>query len=117
MSAAWESLHHAALELASADPLKQRLIKSFSSYLEELDLDSLPPELRTDFKRLAGRLTAVRPLRGETAVSATVRKMSNEDASSCAQQILELMANLAEQRGRSTPARSRQVVSLYSAEG
>jgi hypothetical protein len=43
--------------------------------------------------------------------------MSNEEASSCAQQILELMARLAEQRGRSTPARARQVLSLYSAEG
>ena len=117
MSAAWESLHHAALEFATADSIKQRVIKAFSTHLEELDLENLPPDLRTDFKQLTDRLTAVRPLRGETAVNATVRKMSNEDASSCAQQILELMARLAEQRGRSTPARSRQVVSLYSAEG
>jgi len=117
MIAAWDSLHHAALELASPDTLKHRLIKAFSSHLEELDLDNLPADLRTDFKRLTGRLTAVQPLRGETAVSATVRKMSNEEARSCAQEILELMANLAEQRGRSTPARSRQVLSLYSAEG
>lgn len=117
MSAAWESLHHAALELATADSIKHRLIKSFSTHLEELDLENLPAELRTDFQRLTDRLTAVRPLRGETAVSATVRKMSNEEASSCAQQILELMARLAEQRGRANPARSRQVLSLYTAEG
>ena len=117
MSAAWESLHHAALEFATADSIKQRLIKAFSTHLEHLDLENLPPDLRTDFKRLTDRLTAIRPSRGETAVIATVRKMSNDDASSCAQQILELMANLAEQRGRTTPARSRQVVSLYSAEG
>jgi hypothetical protein len=117
MSAAWESLHHAALEFAAADTIKQRLIKAFSSHLEEMDLENLPPDLRTEFRRLTDRLTAVRPSRGETAVIATVRKMSNEDASSCAQQILELMVNLAEQRGRSTPARTRQVLSLYSAEG
>lgn len=117
MSAAWESLHHAALEFATADTIKQRLIKAFSCHLEDLDLENLPPDLRSDFKRITDRLTAVRPSRGETAIHATVRKMSNEDASACAQQILELMAILAEQRGRSTPARSRQVLSLYSAEG
>ncbi|MBS1199470.1 MAG: hypothetical protein H6R27_148 [Proteobacteria bacterium] len=117
MSAAWESLHHAALEFTSSEPIKQRLIKAYSTHLEELDLDTLPPELRPNFHQLRLRLTSVPPMRGETAIAATVRKMSNDDASAFAQEIVELMAGLAEQRGRVAPARPRQVLSLRSAEG
>jgi len=115
MAAAWESLHQAALEIASADPVKQRVTNAFSKYLEELDVTSLPTELRPRYAELVARLTSVRPLRGETAVAATVRKMSNEDAAVCAQLIVELLADAASAR---TPAvtRSRPQLSVYAAE-
>lgn len=116
MNAAWESLHHAALEFTSSDSIKQRLTKAFSGHLADLDLDSLPPHLRPKFLMLVERLTAVCPLRGETAVAATVRKMSNEEASSCAQEIVALMKLLGEERGRAMPSRSRNVLPLHAAE-
>jgi hypothetical protein len=117
MSAAWESLHRATHELASSEPLKQRLISAFLKHLHELDPDGLPPDQRARFESLTARLTSVRPLRGETAVAATVRKMSNTEASECAHQLIDLMAELASQQAEAGRNRSRKVVALYSAEG
>lgn len=116
MAAAWESLHRAALEIASADSVKQRVTNAFSRHLEELDVGSLPSELRPQYLDLVARLTRVHPLRGETAVAATVRKMSNEEAAECAQQIVELLAEVATVRAP-TAVRSRPMLSVYSADG
>ena len=116
MNAAWESFHQAALELATESPIKQRLIKSFSSHLQDLDAGTLPPELRGEFQQLVARLNQIRPLRGETAVMATVRKMSNEEAAACARGIVELMASLGALRSQAALPRHRTVLSLYSAE-
>jgi len=117
MDAAWESLHRATHELASSDSLKQRLISAFSKHLKELDPQGLPPAQRSRFETLSARLTCVRPLRGETAVAATVRKMSNIEASECAHQLIDLMTELAGQQGEAGRSRTRKVVSLYTAEG
>jgi DNA repair ATPase RecN len=116
MSAAWESLHRATHELASSDSIKQRLINAFSNHLKELDPASLPPEQRERFESLAARLTCVRPLRGENAVTATVRKMSNSEASECAHQLIDLVAEVAARGAETGRLRPRRVVSLYSAE-
>lgn len=94
MSAAWESLHLAARELASEAPIKQRLKIAFSKYLEHLDVDELPRELRQGFRELHARMTSVPPLRGESAVCATVRKMSNDEAGECARNIIDLLGAL-----------------------
>lgn len=116
MSAAWESLHRAMHELASSESIKQRLINAFSKHLRELDPASLPPEHRARFESLVARLTCVRPLRGENEVTATIRKMSNSEASDCAHQLIDLMAELAAQGADAGRLRPRRVVSLYSAE-
>jgi len=94
MSAAWESLHLAARELASEAPIKQRLKIAFSKYLEHLDADQLPRELRQRFRELHARMTCVTPLRGESSVCATVRKMSNDEAGECARSIIDLLGAL-----------------------
>lgn len=116
MSAAWESLHRATHELASSEPLKQRLISAFSKHLHDMDPGILPSEHRGRFESLAARLTSVRPLRGETAVAATVRKMSNSEASECAHELIDLMAEVIGQQRESGRNRPRKIVSLYSAE-
>jgi hypothetical protein len=117
MSAAWESFRRAVHELASAAPLKQRLICSYSKHLKELDSDELPSELRARFLKLSGQLTSVRPLRGESAVSATVRKMSNGEAEDAAQQIVRLFGELAQHGAEPIRVRPRRTLSLYAAEG
>lgn len=119
MSAAWESFHHAALELVTAEPIKQRLIDAFSKHLKHIGVDELPDAVQDQFLTLSKRLTAVRPLRGESAVLATVRKMSNNEASDCARQIVRLLADMqrhAENAPARPRARSRGLVSVYSAE-
>jgi len=96
MSPALDLLQQATLELTSADPIKHRLISAFSSYLEPLDAAGLPPDLRQPFADLVERLTSVSPLRGESAVAATVRKMSNEEAGDCAREIVRMLAGMAQ---------------------
>ena len=116
MSAAWESLHLAAQELASFYNIKQRLIVAFSKHLAELDPQELPKDLRAEFLSISRQMTCVRPLRGETAIAATVRKMSAEEAGECAQRIVGLLGYAGVGRGASAAARPRTVVSLYSSD-
>jgi hypothetical protein len=85
--------------------------------LNDLDVEELPPELHSMFLELTRDLTSVAPLRGETAVCATVRKMSNDEAEAVAQRIVEMLGQLTrhlEQPVRA--AKSRRVLSLYAAE-
>jgi hypothetical protein len=117
MSVAWESLRRAVHELASSAPLKQRLIFSYSKHLKELDSGELPSDLRAMFLELSGQLTSVTPLRGESAVSATVRKMSNGEAEEAAQQIVRLFGELSQQKADPISIRPRRTLSLYAAEG
>lgn len=92
--AAWESLHKATLELAKSSGLKQRLTDAWSRYLEDLSVTAMPDELREDFESLRLAMTRVQPFQGETAVVATVRKMSMGEADACAQRIVALLDSL-----------------------
>ncbi len=76
-----DKFHSAALELAGSGPIKQRLIGAYAHHLDDLVEEQMPKELRDDFSALKRALCAVRPLPGEPPVRATVRKMSNGEAS------------------------------------
>jgi hypothetical protein len=117
MIAAWESFHRAAHELASAAPIKQRLTIAFSKHLEELVVEDLPAEMRSVFMEISSQLTSVRPLRGESAVWATVRKMSNDEAECVARRIVQMLGDPALHRDQSVRGKPRRVLSLYAAEG
>ncbi|MBM5811396.1 MAG: hypothetical protein FJ191_05440 [Gammaproteobacteria bacterium] len=99
--AAWESLHKATLELAKASSIKQRLTDAYSRHLKDLTAAELPGTVRSDFEALRLRMTEVPPLRGETAVAATVRKMSIDEADACAARIVCLLDALHREAGRS----------------
>ena len=90
-AAAWESFHKATLELAKSTALKQRLTDAFARHLQDMPASDMPNELRADFESFCKRMTQVDPLRGETAVVATVRKMSQEEADACAARIVTLL--------------------------
>lgn len=94
MTTAHGRLHAATLELTRSSALKQRLASAFSNCLKELDAGELPPDLRGTFAGLTAELESVRPLPGETAVQATVRKMSADQAERIAERILDLYADL-----------------------
>ncbi len=116
MNAAWEKLFGATLALTTADPIKQRVINAFSEHLQKLDPAELPRETRASLRDLMQRLSAARPMSGESAVAATVRKMSNQEIEACARSIVELFAQC---RTLSQPAATEAtatVVALYSAQ-
>lgn len=90
MSSTWETFFSATLILASAAPIKQRLADAYANHLARVDESELPKEIRDEYVRLERSLSAIPPMRGETAVQATVRKMSDREASSYAMQIVNL---------------------------
>ncbi len=94
MTSAHGRLHAATLELTKSSAMKQRLASAFSTFLKDLDVDELPTELRPAFTALHAELESVRPLSGETAVQATVRKMSPEQAERFAARIVDLYGDL-----------------------
>jgi hypothetical protein len=89
-----ENLHCATLELVRSTSIKQRLI-SAARHLTPLAEDQLPnDETRGSFAQLMRSLAGVQPQRGEDAVVASVRKMSNQQADDCAALIVEIFGAL-----------------------
>jgi hypothetical protein len=95
MSTAWEQLEGAALSLARSRPIKERLADAYRNHLALVNADELPDALREEFRACHAALTRERPLRGEDAVRATVRKMSNQQADDVACSVVRLFAALA----------------------
>jgi len=94
-------LHAATLELAKGTPLKHRLAVAFSKHLREIEATELPASLQEQFIAIRDGLEAVRPMPGESAVQATVRKLSAEQADVYAARIVDLFHEVA----RTTSAR------------
>ena len=129
---AWNRLHAATLELVRSAPIKQRLTEAFRCHLQDIDPAELPREIRDDFAALSVSLQSVRPLPGESAVQATVRKMSPDQADVFAMRIVELFGMIARVQASGSPLRSAtparemardpadieaaQVVALFAAE-
>lgn len=108
-AAAWESFHKATLELAKSAALKQRLADAFARHLLDMPASAMPGALRGDFESLRKRMTEVSPLRGETAVTATVRKMSLDEADACAARIVALLDALHRVNGFDTESTGKHL--------
>jgi hypothetical protein len=103
MSSTWEHFLAAAAILASAGPIKHRLAEAYRTHLANLEEDELPKEIREEFSSLSSCLSSVRPLRGETAVQATVRKMSDQEAGGVAMRIINMLGVIARQQNVQRP--------------
>jgi hypothetical protein len=103
MNSAWEHFFAATLVLVSAGPIKHRLAEAYRVHLEGLDQDELPKEIRDEFATLSTSMCRVRPLRGETAIQATVRKMSDREAGSLATRIVNMLGVMARAQGQLRP--------------
>ena len=114
MISAWESFHFAALELVRSTPIKQRLICAYRRYLASLREDEIPVEGRESFGQVMRTLCGVQPLRGEDAVAASVRKMSNQEADECAALIVEIFGLMC--KSNLSSARPSSVVQLHAVE-
>lgn len=85
--------------LAGHGHVKQRLIKAWEENLGEVHEDELPIALKQSFADLRHDMTRVSPSNGESAICASVRKMSLDEASACAAHIVTLYGALAQASG------------------
>ena len=92
MSTTWERLEGAALSLVRSAPIKDRLADAYRNHLAFVRPEDLPEAVREDFRACHDALTRERPLRGEDAVRATVRKLSSNEADELACSVLRLFA-------------------------
>jgi hypothetical protein len=114
MISAWECFHFATLELVRSTPIKQRLVCAYRRYLASLPADEVPIEARQSYEHVMRSLCGVQPLRGEDAVAASVRKMSNQEADECAAQIVEIFGLMCKTQQSAT--RTGTVVQLHSVD-
>jgi hypothetical protein len=104
MSTTWEQLEGAALSLARAGAIKDRLVQAFRNHLAEVNTEELPESLRPQFRACHDALIRERPQPGEDAVRATVRKMSPHEADEVASSVLRLYADMVREQARVAPA-------------
>lgn len=116
MQPAWERLHGATSSLVGSANIKVRLAEAYLKHLDKLDPSQVPRELREDYVALVDALTHVAPQRGETAVAATVRKMSLDEADRCAAVIVGMLASLYRAQVMAAGPLA-EVVPLHAAEG
>jgi hypothetical protein len=114
MISTWECFHFATLELVRSTPIKQRLVCAYRRHLASLPADQIPLEIRESFGQVMRSLCGVQPLRGEDAVAASVRKMSNQEADDCAALIVEIFGHMCKAHVNVT--RSSTVVQLHAVD-
>jgi hypothetical protein len=119
MSRLYDRLESATLLLTRSGAIKERLNGAWRQYLANLEPDDMPRDLRLQFLELASAMQRERPLRGEDAVRATIRKMSNEDAEAHASHIVRMFCRMTREQELEMPipANGAAVVQLFAAEG
>jgi hypothetical protein len=113
---AWDSLHSATLELVRSTPIKQRLVAAYRRNLAELREDQLPAEARAPFAKVRAMFGGVRPLRGEDAAVASVRKMSAQEVDDCAALIVEIFGLVSRADSGASQRQPAPVVQLRPVE-
>jgi len=93
-----DRLQAALTVLAGHGHVKQRLTKAYEAHLVEIDDDELPIAMKQSFADLRVLMHRVTPLKGESPVCASVRKMSLEEASECAAQVVTLYGEISRLR-------------------
>ena len=120
MSRVYDRLESATLLLARSGAIKDRLNGAWRQCLANIEPDDVPRELRLQFLELSNAMQRERPLRGEDAVRATIRKMSNEEAECQAALIVRMFCRMTRQQELELPIPSTAgaaVVQLFAAEG
>jgi hypothetical protein len=120
MSRVYDRLESATLLLARAGAIKERLNGAWRQCLASIEPEDLPRELRLQFLELSQAIQRERPLRGEDAVRATIRKMSNEEAECQSAMIVRMFCRMTRQQELELALpmpTSAAVVQLFAAEG
>jgi len=117
MSTALEQLESAALSLARSGPIKERLAEAYRNHLALVNAEELPAALHAEFRACHDALTRERPLRGEDAVRATVRKMSSQQADEVACCVVRLFAAMAREAAAETAVTRPEVLDAALTNG
>ena len=104
MDTTWQQLEGAALVLASSSSIKDRLAEAYRDHLSQVNPEEIPEAWRAQFRVCLEALTRERPQRGEDAVRATVRKMSNLEADEIACSLVRLYGALVRESLRPSDA-------------
>lgn len=122
MDGAWHRFRAAALMLARSGTVKERLQAAYRLQLADLDCEQLPIDVRKGFEELRSALTREKPMRGEDAVAATIRKLSSREADELAASLIEIFAtysrvqDIEPVRPAATTQQSAQVIPLFALE-
>ncbi len=100
-------LRAAVLQLIGAGPVKQRLCEAALRHLSDIDPGRLPRDVAEHFQQLMDTLSTAPAAGGLGRVGATVRKMSEQEASACAVRMLDLYLALCS-NGQREPAPNPQ---------
>jgi len=121
MSRVYDRLESATLLLTRSGAIKDRLEGAWRQCLANIDADDIPREARLLFLELTAQIQRERPLRGEDAVRATIRKMSNEEAERHAGAIVRMFCRMTRQQELELPlplqTNGAAVVQLFAVEG
>jgi hypothetical protein len=110
MSTTLEQLEGAALSLARSGTIKDRLTDAYRNHLALMNAEELPARVRDEFLACHDALTRERPLRGEDAVRATIRKMSDREANDIAGSVVRMFAMLMRESARETTAAMQEQI-------
>lgn len=88
-------LQQATITLTQGGSIKDRLADAYATHLIQVDVEDLPESLRDEFECLCQAMRRERPLPRETAIRASVRKMSNEEAARHATLVVRIFAAVA----------------------
>jgi hypothetical protein len=92
----WERLRDAVVVLAGAGPAKQRLLHAYQKHLADFEAEDLPRELRAPYSAVSDALHRVPRTGTCDTLSASVLKMSEDEAGRHAQEIVRIFGDLSD---------------------
>jgi hypothetical protein len=120
MSRVYDRLESATLLLTRSGAMKDRLNDAWRQCLANLDPEDMPREVRLLFLELSASMQRERPMRGEDAIRATIRKMSNDEAERNASLVVRMFCRVTRQQELELPLPVQAggaVVQLFAVEG
>ncbi len=117
MTENWEHLWRAAQVLVGPGPVKQRLCEAYMKHVQHVDARELPRELQPDYAALSDAVHCARAAGGLGTVEATIRKMSEADATRLAANMLRLYVTLAGGDAREPATATPRQLRIVSDDG
>lgn len=119
-----DMLQRATLRLSQEGSVKDRLADAYATHLIGIDAEDLPENQRAEFESLCAAMNREIPQPRESAIHASVRKMSAEQARHFAALVVRVFAAVARDGVQAGAARrnarlvpATPIVKLLAAEG